>query len=323
MTLADDLKHTSGLPAKGREHSLFLVPRPAMDRDVRAFLVDCQARNLSANTLRIYGVGLRAFQSWVGQCQAADVTTFQIRQYLVEMQSTHNAGGVHGAYRVLKTFFHWLVVEGDIAQSPLVNVRAPRLPLDPLEPVPLSDVQKMLEVCGGRSFQADRDRAILLALLDTGCRASEFLALNMDDLDLTTGTVIIRRGKGAKFRTAFLGAKVRRELMRYLRHRKESGPLWLTVSGRRLSYAGLREIMRRRAAEAGVPVPGLHSFRRAFALGCLRANMDVYSLQKLMGHADLSVMLRYLRQTDDDLRAAHARSGPVDHLLGGGGSGAK
>ena len=47
----------------------------------------------------------------------------------------------------------------------------------------------------------------------------------------------------------------------------------------------------------------------------LRAGMDVYSLQRLMGHADLSILRRYLAQTDADLQIAHQKSGPVDSLL--------
>lgn len=46
------------------------------------------------------------------------------------------------------------------------------------------------------------------------------------------------------------------------------------------------------------------------ALNCLRNGMDLISLQRLMGHADLQVLTRYLAQTDDDLREAHARSSP-------------
>ncbi|NLF02023.1 MAG: site-specific integrase, partial [Anaerolineales bacterium] len=61
--------------------------------------------------------------------------------------------------------------------------------------------------------------------------------------------------------------------------------------------------------------PTLHSFRRAFALACLRNGIDVYSLQRLMGHADLSVLRRYLAQTEADLQQAHAQGGPVDRLL--------
>ncbi len=67
-------------------------------------------------------------------------------------------------------------------------------------------------------------------------------------------------------------------------------------------YEGL---LARRAKQAGMPAPALHSFRRAFAINMLRAGVDVFSLQKLMGHADLQVMRRYLAQTTDDIAQAH------------------
>jgi integrase/recombinase XerD len=173
----------------------------------------------------------------------------------------------------------------------------------------------MLATCERHTFAGDRDRAILLCLLDTGCRASEFVALDVGDVNMSTGAVIIRKGKGGKFRTAFMGASTRREVLRYLRHRADAGgPLWVTMAGARLTYAGLRQVVRPRAVAAGVLVPSLHSFRQAFALACLRGGMDVYSLQKLMGHADLSVLRRYLAQTEADLQAAHQRAGPVDNL---------
>lgn len=47
----------------------------------------------------------------------------------------------------------------------------------------------------------------------------------------------------------------------------------------------------------------------------LRAGMDVYSLQRLMGHSDLSVLRRYLAQTEDDLREAHQKAGVVDRWI--------
>jgi site-specific recombinase XerD len=182
--------------------------------------------------------------------------------------------------------------------------------------VPISDLKAMLAGCD-RTFTGERDAAMLLTLLDTGARASEFLSLDLQDVNTTTGAVIIRKGKGGKFRTVFLGARARQALLRHLRRCSgtENGPLWVTVQRGRLSYAGLRQAVLRRAVKAGVPVPSLHSFRRAFALACLRGGMDVYSLQKLMGHADLNVLRRYLQQTEADLQAAHAKSGPVNHLL--------
>jgi integrase/recombinase XerD len=201
----------------------------------------------------------------------------------------------------------------------MTRVQAPKLPQDPLPPVPLDDLRKMLAVCEPRTFLGDRDRAALLALLDTGCRAAEFLALDVADVALSGGAVSIHQGKGRKGRVTFLGAKARKALLAYLRHRLQAGPaapLWVTVEGGRLTYAGLRQMVRRRAEAAGVKAPSLHSFRRAFALASLRAGMDIVSLQRLLGHADLSVIRRYLAQTEDDLAEAHRKASPVDRLFG-------
>jgi integrase/recombinase XerD len=77
---------------------------------------------------------------------------------------------------------------------------------------------------------------------------------------------------------------------------------------------GLYSMLRRRSHDAGVKTPGPHSFRRAFAILSLRGGMDIYSLQRLMGHETLDVLRRYLAQTEHDLQAAHQKSGPIDHL---------
>jgi site-specific recombinase XerD len=87
------------------------------------------------------------------------------------------------------------------------------------------------------------------------------------------------------------------------------------ADGTGLTYWGLCQIARRRAEKAGVPVPSLHSFRRAFALYALKNGADIYSLQRLMGHSGLTVLRRYLKQTEADLLEAHRRAGPVDNLL--------
>lgn len=80
-----------------------------------------------------------------------------------------------------------------------------------------------------------------------------------------------------------------------------------------MEYGGLRAIRTRRARLAGVKAPSLHSFRRAFAINMLRAGVDVFSLQKLMGHANLQVLRRYLAQTTEDIAQAHRMGSPVDN----------
>ena len=56
----------------------------------------------------------------------------------------------------------------------------------------------------------------------------------------------------------------------------------------------------------------LHDFRRGFALNYFRNGGDIYSLQNLMGHADIQVLRRYIAQTKEDLHVAHQAYSPVD-----------
>jgi len=313
------------MPAAAPNQGILRFPAQAANLGlaINAFLVDCQARRLSPATIERYYRELDLFRRWLEGLSIRDgtaITADHLRQYLVHLAKRRNAGGQHLGYRTLRCFLRWYAVEyePDGWQNPITKVRAPKLSQDILPPVSLDDLRRMLATCQRRTFAGDRDRAVLLALPDTGCRASEFVALDVGDVDISTGAVTVRRGKGGKARVTFLGAKTRRELLRYLRHRPNaspSAPLWITAEGERLAYWGLRQIMRRRAEAAGVKTPSLHSFRRAFAILSLRGGMDLETLRRLLGHSDLSVIKRYLAQTREDLRQVHERSGPVDNLL--------
>jgi site-specific recombinase XerD len=170
----------------------------------------------------------------------------------------------------------------------------------------------MLDVCE-RDFTGIRDRLIILILLDTGLRAAELLALNFENVDPITGTLQVMHGKGDKFRVVYLGKKSRIALRSYYRKNKHlEGALIIGVHGERLTYTGLRLLLKRRAQKAGVEYQPPHSFRRLFALTMLRNGIDVFSLQLLMGHADLQMLRRYLKQAGSDLQEAHNQASPVD-----------
>lgn len=289
-----------------------------------AFLDDRRSRALSPRTVEFYREKLAAFLAYLqshGVVDVPSVTASVLRCYLLHLGGGHNPGGVHAHYRVMRAFLNWWEdeVEPEGWRNPLRKVKPPKVPVEPLAPVHLADLQALLDACSPDTLIGCRDRAILLCLYDSGCRAQEFVDLSCGDVNLLTGECLVRRGKGAKPRSVFLGTVAREALCTYLtlREDKESlAPLWATRSGTRLTYAGLREILRRLARRAGVPQPSIHSFRRGFALTCLRNGIDVYTLQRLMGHSGLTVLQRYLAQTTEDLRRAHAKLGPIDGFFG-------
>jgi integrase/recombinase XerD len=195
-------------------------------------------------------------------------------------------------------------------------VKMPKADIEPLEAVPLETVRALLDTCKRGKFTDERDRAILLFLLDSGVRAGELLALDRVDVDPLTGDALIRKSKSRKPRTVFIGRVARRSLRAYLKLRDDMArALFVTDEGERLRMAGLRQVMVRRAKRAGVPTPSIHSFRRAFALAMLRAGIDLLTIARLLGHSDLSLLERYIKQNAEDLRGSHEKGSPVDGML--------
>jgi integrase/recombinase XerD len=232
----------------------------------------------------------------------------------------HNPGGRHAHFRAIRSFLYWYEndAEPEDWKNPIKKVRAPIIPTKPLEPVSIESIKKLINTCSNGTFTDRRDKAILLALLDTGARAGEFLKIDLDDINQVMGDFLIRAGKGGKPRTIFIGKQTRKSVRLYLGERSDNSPaLWITNSTHgsdRLSYWGLRSMIIRRSRSAGIKAPSLHDFRRAFALAMLRDGVDVYTLAKLMGHASIDVLKLYIKQTIEDTELAHRLHGPVDSM---------
>ncbi|MFC2065226.1 tyrosine-type recombinase/integrase [Chloroflexota bacterium] len=290
---------------------------------IDAFIIDRKSLGITSGTLHFYKTKFKLFKDYCDNNsikQVHQITPTYIRHFLLYLvDAGHNPGGRHCAFRVIRTFLYWYEDEvmPDDWINPIRKVKAPIVPVEPIEPVSIETIQELIKVCKNNTFTGDRDKAILLCLLDTGTRANEFLDVNIEDLNQATGDILIRQGKGRKPRNVYIGKQTRRALRKYLRYRNDSNPaLWITQPGfdqGRIKYSGLRSIMRRRSKEAGVETPSLHDFRRAFALSMLRNGTDVFTLAKLMGHEGITVLQRYLKQTKQDTEEAHRRAGPVDH----------
>lgn len=297
---------------------IFLEQQTYIPILIKSFLTDRKASGLTPGTLKFYKEKLSIFTNY---CEAQAITQLEqvtpdlLRRFLLAMSEKHKPGGTHAIFRSLKALLRWVDFE-EIApdwRNPISHVKAPKVAQEPIEPVPLEDVSAMLKTCR-ENLAGKRDTAMLLMLLDTGARAGELLALDLSDVEMDS--VLIRKGKGRKPRYVYIGRKTRRALRAYLKLRHDRCPaLWVSIQGERLTYDGLRAILTRRAMDTGLEsVPSPHDFRRQFALSMLRNGSDVFSLQKLMGHTGLQVLRRYLAQTDDDTRAAHALASPVDRL---------
>lgn len=302
----------------------------------------------SPKTVRYYVDHLRLFQGYAqtqGWEDIDEVDTWAVRQFLAHVRDLSNllgsrrptstASGESRAFnhwRALRAFFGFLKRERLVQEDPLENIHIRRPPPQNLSVYSRDELDCINRLClldfrsattkRSRSLAA-RNHALFLTALDTGLRLSEITAIQVEGVDLETGVIRVKRGKGGKGRLVRVGEETRRAMMRYLVHRLGDSPhLWLTEEGTPLTIHGVEQVFDRLCCRAGVKFKGVHAFRRNWCVAALRNGADLRMVQLLGGWSTLAMPVHYSQslQVEDALEVA-AKVSPVDHLLAGRRSG--
>jgi integrase/recombinase XerD len=244
-----------------------------------------------------------------------------VRRWLLSLQSRPRRlapSSVAGRVRTLKAFGTWAASELDLASNPLRAVPLPRIPEQLVPSLRDPEIIALLRAVEG-SRDPERDRAIILLLLDTGVRVSEAASLRVGDLDLVEGRCRVF-GKGGRERLVPVGRRARKALRTWLGHRRgvrEDDSLFTGPRGHRLTARGFYQLVHRLAGRAGLQTRcSPHVLRHTFARSFLTNSGDVFSLQRILGHSPSSIQVtrRYVELLDEDLRAVHRRASPADAL---------
>ena len=280
------------------------------------FMLHQRASRHAEGTLKYYGFAfdrLTRFVEGGGEAAVTSIDAACLRAFMIQLESYMKPNSVHGVMRAMRALFRFLEREELIEKNPMTRVRMPKLDKTIMPAFTEDEVRRLQAATGGTDFFGVRNRALILLLLDSGLRLFECSSLKVGDVDPGTGIVQVM-GKGRKERITRIGSVALRTFNRYSRLRagKLGEPLWLGERGP-LTRDGLAEVLTRLGKRAGVHA-NPHKFRRTCALYMLRSGADVFSVQYLMGHADLTVLRRYLAQTEADVTKAHEMHSPVDSM---------
>ncbi|WP_132153909.1 site-specific tyrosine recombinase XerD [Kribbella antiqua] len=288
-------------------------------------------RGLAANTLASYRRDLRRYDGYLaaagiddlGRITEAVVSDFLMR--LREGDADHPPLTASSAGRTVvavRGFHKFCLREGLTASDPAAAVKPPAPPQRLPKALSVDEVTRILSAAAGAEAEpavlATRDAALLEFLYGTGARISEAVGLDVDDIDLETGAVLLR-GKGSKERVVPVGSYARDALSSYqvrgrpdLVQRGRGTPaLFLNARGGRLSRQSAWTVLRRAAQRAGIAKEiSPHTLRHSFATHLLDGGADVRVVQELLGHASVTTTQVYTLVTVDKLREVYATSHP-------------
>lgn len=291
------------------------------DGELAAFRAHISAeRNLSRNTVDAYCRDLDRFvvsMLRMGVRTAARVSRKDVYSWLEELGSDRISGrSAARALSTIRTFFKFIAGELEIAVDPTSEIQSPKvaraLPRSP----EYAQVEAFLSAVDLSRPAGLRDRAILEVLYGSGLRVSEVIMLRLADISIADGTLRVF-GKGRKERIVPLGRTAIEWLGRYVRdvrsgflgRRVDTGVLFLNQKGGALSRQAVWLMVKASAKKAKMRLSP-HSLRHAFATHLVEGDVDLRSVQEMLGHASIVTTQIYTSVSRRKLKEVHRKYHP-------------
>lgn len=270
---------------------------------------------ISAYTVRGYLTDLRKFSGWFKSTTGEtfrlhNVTPVDIRDYKVHLQTVgkFKPATINLHLSSLRAIFTWAIEEGHINENP-VRVRNLEEPQKASRSLEERDYHRLLRAA--QKYGSKRDTALIQILRHTGIRVGELCNLEFSDIEISKrkGKIIIRSGKGRRYREIPLNLDARRALKEYLAERLKVIDQHVFIGQRRngLTDSAVQGIVKKYAHFAKLDGVSPHVLRHTFAKSLLDKGVDLVTVQQLMGHKRLDSTARYTKPSERDMEAAVAR----------------
>ena len=233
-----------------------------------------------------------------------EITTYDLRYYLATYKERRKVSNrtLDGIRRCFSSFFSWLSAEGMIGRNPCATLSQIKYTKVVKKPYTAPEMERLKQAC-----TTLRDLALIEFLYASGCRVSEVVRLNRDDINFQTRDAVVL-GKGNKERTIYLTPVALMHLQDYLNTRTDTDPcLFASVRTpyKRLSKAGIERTLKKLGESANVTNVHPHRYRRTLATNLLDRGANIQDVAAVLGHADLKTTQVYCYISQNNVRASY------------------
>lgn len=292
------------------------------------FLYDCSCRHLTKGTIRNYSAGIRFLVEFLEKQNITEVEQVQaahIRKFLkMKQEDGCTPNYINDLLKDIKVMFNYLENEDYIIANPAQKVKGVSAKKVIIESFTEAEIKRLIGYFDENNYLDIRNKTMIALLFDTGARCNEMIT--MEPEDIFTDYIVIRHGKGNKERIVPKSPYLGKLLFKYQRIRnsyfKEKptryNNLFLSKTGKPLTDEAVAKMLKKAASAVSVNENlrvSPHTCRHTFAHLQLKNGLDIYSLSRLMGHANISITQRYLQGIKDcDIVGKSNRSSPLMNL---------
>lgn len=205
----------------------------------------------------------------------------------------------------IRSFFQWLEDRNKIAKSPARQIKPPKTEKRLPKAMTVTELETVRNACG-----SPRERALVEMFFSTGCRLSELANLDISEIDMNNGSVKVI-GKGNKERKVYISEVTMLYLKEYLLSRGDDcKAVFITERGepRRLCNRSIQKIVEKIKKKAGIKTNlHCHVFRHTLATMMVTRDVELYKIQKMLGHSSINTTEIYAHMKEEQLHSEHKR----------------
>ncbi len=274
-------------------------------------------KGLSKNTVVSYSTDLEKFSSFLkerkrhpGSARRTDIVDF------IELlrKEGYSTSSISRYISSIKALYRYMLIGNIIDENPAENIQTPkkweRLP----KALSITEMRELLDAkLSGHTVM--RDSAMIELLYSSGLRVSELIAIKLGDMHFDAGFIRII-GKGSKERVVPVNARAIQKIKHYINDersgmlkKKQSQFLFVTARGKPMTRQRFWQTLKAIGKQAGVELSP-HTIRHCFATHLLEGGADLRSVQKMLGHSDISTTQIYTKVTTDRVKKVFKKHHP-------------
>lgn len=268
-------------------------------------------RRLAQSSIVAYLGDLQGLADFLGSKAVSDISVNDLRAYMRDLsRQDFKATSIRRKFHGYGTFWRWLRMEGYVSEVITEHLRLPRKPQRVVQWLNARDLKVFVDTPVNRRDPAEklRDRVAWLLLAWLGLRRSELLNLEVSDVRLVDEVIVIRDAKGKKDRVLPLPPDMKDEITALVAGRT-AGYLLQGRDGGQWKVRAFNRAFQRHLRACGLDRHGVtpHTLRHTFATHLVMAGVQITTVSKMLGHADLQSTMVYIHVDLGNMRVALAQ----------------